>query len=121
SLRFRVLGQKPIHELSASVVKTLRLASRMLSESIGCNDRQCYGRIKVAYNRIRQAIGIDFAPGDCLCRRGSRKSAGIRSRIRNLQEIVVTAFVYAQHFLDLRLRLQQKVFRRATAENEYSR
>jgi len=33
----------------------------------------------------------------------------------------MAALVDAQHFLDLRLSLQRKVFRRATAENENSR
>src|SRR6266516_3925061 len=90
SLRFSVFGQKQIHELAAAVVKTLWLASRVLSEGISRNDRQCHRQTKVAYNRIGQAIGIDFAPRDRLCRRVPGKSAGIRSRIRNLQEIVVT-------------------------------
>src|SRR5690349_8918908 len=93
----------------------------MTCKSISRNERKRYCRINVTHNCIRKPIGIDLAPRHSFARCGARKSSGIRTRIGHLQEVIVTTLVDAEHFLDLWFSLQQKVFRRAAAENEDSR
>src|SRR6185295_14146422 len=60
-------------------------------------------------------------PGYRFARRGAGQSARVGTRVGHLQKIVVSAFIDAQDFLNLRLSLQGEVLRRTTAENKNRR
>src|SRR6476661_5773110 len=90
----------------------------MSGESISGYERKRHSRIHITHNCIRKSIGIYFTPRHCFTWRRTRKTTGVRSCVSYLQKIIVTAFVDAEHFLNLWFRLQQEVFWRATAENE---
>ena len=87
-------------------------------QGVGRQQRQRHGRIEIAGHRVRQLLGIDLAPGHRLLRRGPAQAAGVGAGVGDLQEVVVAALVQAQHFLDLRLGLQDEVLGRAAAEDE---
>ena len=48
------------------------------------------------------------------------KAAGVGAGVGDLQEVIVAALVQAEHFLNLRLRLQHEVLGRAAAEDEHA-
>src|SRR5512141_104197 len=102
SRRFLVFTKKQTHELFAPLVKTSWLSRFVLCQSVRRDDGQRHCRIEITDYGVGQAIGIDFAPGYCLARRGARKSARVRARISHLQKIIVPTFVDAQDLLDLR-------------------
>jgi len=79
--------------------------------------RQGHRSIQVAGDRIRQLLRIDFAPGDSLVGGSAAEAPRIRPGIGHLEEIIMAAFGQAEHFLDLRLGLQQEILGRPTAEN----
>ena len=74
--------------------------------------------IDVAGHGVGQLLGIDLAPGHRFARRRSAEAAGVGAGIGELQEEVVPRFVEAEDFLNLRLGLQQKILRRAAAEDQ---
>src|SRR5215204_1189431 len=121
SLRLFILREQQLHQLAAAVVEPLQLARLVARQRVGRDDRQRDGRVHVADDSIGQTLWVNLAPRDGLARRRARQTAGVRTRVGDLQEVVVAALVYAEHFLNLRLGLEHEVLRASAAEDEDGR
>jgi hypothetical protein len=95
--------------LVTAAVESLRLARRVARQRVGGEQRQRDGGVRVADDRVGEAVGIDLAPAHGLRRRRARQTARVRPRVGELQEVVVALLLDAHHLLDLRLRLQHEV------------
>ena len=78
-------------------------------------------RIGVTGHRVGQLLGVDLAPGHRLAGRGAGEAAGVGPGVGDLEEVVVAALGQAEHFLDLRLGLEDEVLGAAAAEDQDAR
>ena len=108
-------GQRLQH-FAALVVKPAQLPPGVPGKRIVREDGHGDGGIRVANHRIGQAIGIHFPPAYGFTRCGAAQSARVRTRIGDLQEVILPEFLDAQHFLNLRFRLQHEVLGTAAAQ-----
>src|SRR5215218_9332639 len=109
SLELFVFRQQQAHKLLTFIVETFRLAWLVTRKSISRNQRKRHCRVDITYNCIGKSIGIDLAPGHCFTRSCSRQAASVGTRVSHLQKIIVTTFIDAEHFLNLRFGLQEKI------------
>src|SRR5262245_9856302 len=92
----------------------------MRREGIRGHQRQSDRGIEVAGDGIRELFRINLPPSHGLLWRRAGQAARVGTGIRNLQEVVVATLREAQDFLNLRLRLQNKILGRAPTQNEDS-
>ena len=111
------LDQSRHHRLAA-VVEPLERTGRVTRQGVGREQRQAHGVVHVADHGARQHVGVDLAPGHRFARRGAGESAGVGAGVGELQEVVVAPLVDAEHFLDLRLGLEQEVLGTAAASDQ---
>ena len=109
------------HNFRELVVEPFEFSRLAAGQRIMCQDRESDRRIDVGDDGVGELGGIDLAPGYGLMRRGPGKTAGIGPGVRKLDEVVVPLFLDAQHFLDLRFRLEHEVLGRTAADQESSR
>src|SRR5437016_10513744 len=111
------LGELP-HHLLAPLVQSLEPPLLSFGERVRGEDRKTAGVIEVAHDRARELVGIDLPPAHGFGRRGPGQAARIGARVGHLEVVVMPLFADAQHFLDLRLRLQHEVLRAAAADDQ---
>ena len=93
----------------------------MAGQGVGGQQRQGDRAVGVAGHRVGQLVGIDLAPGHRLAGRRAGEAAGVGAGVGDLEEVVVAALGQAEHFLDLRLGLEDEVLRAAAAEDQDAR
>src|SRR6266480_1246022 len=104
--------------LLAPLVQSLEPPLLSFGERVRGEDRKTDGVIEVAHDRARELVGIDLPPAHGFGRRGPGQAARIGARVGHLEVVVMPLFADAQHFLDLRLRLQHDVLRAAAADDQ---
>src|ERR1041384_7061127 len=90
----------------APVVQTPVRAGFYLCKNVRRENRESDGRIKVGHDGVVELARVDLPPCDSFAGGGAGESPGIRPGIGYLQVVVVPLFLDSQHFLDLRLRLE---------------
>src|SRR3954465_15171619 len=117
--RFLVLALQPLHHRLASIDKPLERPGAVARESVRRKQRQSHRRIQIAYDRIRQSVGIYLPPAYGFGGGRPGESAGVGTRVRDLEEIIVSFLIDSEHFLNLRLCLEHEILRAAAAENQH--
>ena len=112
-----VLVPQLLHHLFAAIGQALEFAGLRAGKDVGGEQGQGDDGIGVADHGIGQLIGIDLAPAHGLARRRAAEPAGVGAGVGDLQEVVVAAFIDAQHFLDLGLGLEDGVLGRSAAQD----
>ncbi len=95
----------------ALVEQPLEFARRHFAEGVAGDQRERDGGICVTDHTVWEVVGVDFSPTNGLSRGGAAESAGIRSSIGALEEVIMAAFFNTHDLLDLGFGLEHEIFR----------